>query len=434
MAELNRSEVDFPIFLLEKIVASQFESFLKNLNGNYNDENRKNVKFRTSGSRTKKLINFLSDTEKVSNSKDRKKLFNEFKDFLINQIKYNSTRIVITIPLNILRNSTILKVDSLENFTGKSISQMTFNKVLDQKGKKKDFTKFYQNVECLENEVLAIKSCFLRKVEYSVYNETDNRNGNTIEKKVQKHEYVWTEILPKEKKLLINISNNKKNMFNNNFSGKPHEIYTYFLKILKQEFNIVETMYSEKETLFNIYKQLTEEAEKPYTEKIAPYNDDIDNFIKDMREKLNIKEGEKNDVNLELRIKKTFERALIQRKFLEFRNNENNMEGRVLKFSFSDISGGKVDASGDEEVSLDKCDVYFDTKETIHESQCLKSVTVEWFKLESVLGLSGVEEKIRKIEVRYSAFDEYYITHFMNDNVTEDVSEFVLPKFDKFKG
>lgn len=79
-------------------------------------------------------------------------------------------------------------------------------------------------------------------------------------------------------------------------------------------------------------------------------------------------------------------------------------------------------------MDLQDSDVYFDTKESIYFDQELSSIVVSWVNKSELK-----DDRFDNIEVRYTCYREFYITHFLRYNVREEIYEYVLPKFDEYK-
>ena len=153
-----------------------------------------------------------------------------------------------------------------------------------------------------------------------------------------------------------------------------------------------------------------------------------------MKEKLLINDIE--DIKLAYRIQKLFERNLIQKDFIKFRTKKVD-DGRILNISYSDDVGGNVKASSggsflngkaNQEFDLQDSSVYFDTKESIYNDRELSSITVSWVN-KSTLD----DDRFDTIDIRYSAYKNFYVTHFLRYNVREEIYDYVLPKFNEYK-
>ena len=86
-------------------------------------------------------------------------------------------------------------------------------------------------------------------------------------------------------------------------------------------------------------------------------------------------------------------------------------------------------SSQSKEVSMQRHDIYFDTKESIELQEQLNSIWVTWFKRNVIEG----EEKIYKIGMRYEAYDSYLVTHFMYTQPKREDCDYVLQKFSEFE-
>ncbi|MCP3741419.1 hypothetical protein [Rossellomorea sp. BNER] len=176
-----------------------------------------------------------------------------------------------------------------------------------------------------------------------------------------------------------------------------------------------------KSTLYKIAKDLTEKAEEPWRKEVEKHNDEIETFSQEMLSKL---EGIKPDVfDLEFRLKRLLERALIQSNFKKMKEKEPGKKGFVNAFHFSDRSGGKIKASSREkERAIDLSEIYYDTRDTIDKKKAYDIVWANWF----------VPGKKVSLSTRLEANDEFYQIHFYN-YLSEDELYYVLSEIKHFK-
>ncbi|XQY90685.1 hypothetical protein ACNRWW_14255 [Metabacillus sp. HB246100] len=176
-----------------------------------------------------------------------------------------------------------------------------------------------------------------------------------------------------------------------------------------------------KSTLYLIAKELTEKAEEQWRNEVQKYNENIQEFSQEIESKLN---GlDKNSFDLEFRLHRLLERALIQSNFEQIKQKEPGKKGFINAFHFSDKSGGKIKASSREkERAIDLSEIYYDTRDTIDKRKAYDTVWVNWF----------VPGKKVSLSTRLEANNEFYQVHFYN-YLNEDDYYYVLSEINYFK-
>ncbi|KRN83805.1 hypothetical protein IV75_GL000970 [Carnobacterium maltaromaticum] len=356
----------------------------------------------------------------------------DFEDFIISQVKYSTNRIIINAPLYVNADSIFYNHDLLINAITErekiEEEHICFNNILDSKLDDK-FKLIYRSITNDDNIVTIISLCYARNVEITRIRE----DVETIE---NKEEYVWIDIFPEEEYIQIHLADNPKNT-SNKLQSSAYSIFHYFKKKLMIDYRLSVGTQNEEVTLYKLYKYLTNNSEQPFIEKINPYNEEIKQFVEEMCAKLDYT-IKVDDLDLVKRTQKLFERALIQRSYDEFQTLDEGVDGKLETFIFVDETGGSVKTGGNKEITIDECDVYFDTKETVHSVKRLKAIWIDWIKINVSVkrNRNGEENEIKttnKIKVKYEAYDGFFVTHFIRKNVSKEDYDYVLPKFDEYK-
>ena len=287
-----------------------------------------------------------------------------------------------------------------------------------------DYILVYSNKEIFNDsdKIKIISLCYARE-KINISYDSNKEQIRTAEL-----DTIFIDIFPQEKFYRVHISNQGRTL-----EQQSNSITTkldFVSDKLKTLFDIKCTTASYKNTLYKIYRILTMKAEKNYVDKVNPETEHIIEFVKQVSSKIGYDDKGENSIDLEHRVTKIFERALIQQDYANFIKSTANREGFIDKFQYQDQSGGRVLASSQsKEVSMQRHDIYFDTKESIELQEQLNSIWVTWFKRNVIEG----EEKIYKIGMRYEAYDSYLVTHFMYTQPKREDCDYVLQKFSEFE-
>lgn len=399
----------------KRIHSRQFGDFLER-------ENQKKYRY----------LNIDQKIELAENLSDNDEAFkNRFNVFLIEQIKYTTNSNIVTVPIKIVGSKDVLssnaifesKVKSFKIMNG--ISSLT-DEILDQKFEEdvNDYILVYSNKEVVNNsdKIKTVSLCYARKK----INISFDSNKEQI--KTAELDTIFIEIFPQDKFYRVHISNIGRTL-----EQQSNSIVTkleFVADKLKTLFDVKSTNASYKNTLYKIYRILTMKAEKKYVDKVLPEKGNITELVKKVSSKIEYDDAGANSIDLEYRVIKIFERALIQQDYANFIKSTENREGFIDKFQYQDQSGGRVLASSkSKEFSMERHDIYFDTKESIELQKQLNSIWVTWFKRIVIEG----NETINRISVRYEAHDSYLVTHFIYGQANREESDYVFQKFSEFE-
>lgn len=214
---------------------------------------------------------------------------------------------------------------------------------------------------------------------------------------VEDTDYVWITIDIVNEQLFIAVRP-RGNL--NDTSSRTVAIFNYFANYLTDVFSLKYFSNDEmKYTLYNIFKELTTKAEKPYVEKVAPFFPEIEEFCQKVADGIGLPSSDA-PVNLPFRIRRLLERALIQNDFFNFKAYSNGKIGTVERFFYADETGAKVNATANEGDGIELNDIYFDTRDTIDDQRMFNKLWVKWF-------VPGGSEVDTKLEVT----SNYFLVH-----------------------
>lgn len=391
-------------YVSRKVNSQLFEEFLKSINFHYSGDKG------TKMYRMEKDLNAIEDQTELIEKQEQIALF------FSQQIKYYRNRLIISYPFRITADSGVYSVQNLENYTNLSIKDLNFsNMFLESFELNSNFKKVDQLIKVNNKDRLElIEIIYAREV----------KPFDSVSK--LKAEFVYIEVDFVTEEVKIHIENNGRNYLTD-LQGKPGSIYKYFQNELLRQFGIQRDIEPENQTLFKMYRELTSYAEKSYIQD----SNCIDSKIEDFKDKIfkELKLSQKDDlIKISNRIKNLFVRIMIQKDFDNFIGIQKKGIGRVKSLVFRDDDGGSIFANsgttndaGYDEIDLEKHKVYFDTKDSIYEAQELFQILIIW-NLQSA-----------RVKVRYTAYDEFLLTHFLKEPVSKEVYEDVFPKFRGFK-
>lgn len=410
-------ELDIPGHLLEKIDLITLKEFVKGEG------------FNVDGTKEMILSSFLNSINIEDDDVEKSFLISRYHNFLLKTLKHNNNRIVVTYPMLITRQSAYFSEANLMNSLQiDDISELNYSKVIfGETLKQEEFTEIFRHVNSEDGDIKLIEICYGR---IKIKTLDDGRTKTY-------YEYVWCEIDNVNKKFRIILSNSSIMISKDDKYGSNSLLRKGIEKLVSSSYGVLYSDFSNgKKTLFKMYKYLTAHIEEPYQKKVEPFDDEILSFANDMKGKLDIGDNENEDVGIYNRIKKLFERSLIYKDFENFRTRKVN-DGRIISVNYADEVGGNVKANSggsfrhhgkNKDLDLQDSRVYFDIKESIYKDEELNSIQVAWVNKSEL-----IDDRYSKIEVKYTCYENFYITHFMNSLVREEIYNYVLPKFDEYR-
>lgn len=366
------------------------------------------------------------------NMNDTNNLKDQFKLFLCEEAKYTVNRIVVTTPIKITSTSPLFDTNTFEEAFPEYAEYnniINFDDNMLDRYYREDplqYIQFLEEKQQQNGQITIISKAFVKK-KIQVKTITTDDDTDTITTPFL--DFVWIDVFPQKNYYRIHFSEGISSITNNG-QLTSEQIYDYFSNKIETLFKISTTMPSAEHVLYKIYKDLTNTAESPYVNRIANFNSKIDSFVSEISEDINYSDENIDGIDLNIRVKKLLERAIIQQDFQTYVETTHNREGFIDKFQYQDSTGGRVLASSnDASFDMSKHDIYFDTKETININKMLNTLWVRWFRNEFI----DEANITTQIKVRYEAHPRYYVTHFLFSHVSKEVCEYVLPKFDEYE-
>ncbi|MGG0188247.1 hypothetical protein [Bacillus rhizoplanae] len=373
--------------------------------------------------------------ERLEQAVDSDESFKEhFNQFIIDEISNGKNRQVFICNFSIESLAIISNYSSLKaKLSAQGLPVENINRLLDKDVE--DGEMVYFNVETdtrNADKVIKISIAFLNEVPVEVEIE-----GTTVVKTLSN--YVWIDILPEKKYLKIKVRPICANYMMNLEGSK--RVFDYYWDFLKNKLGIVFTDMSEtKNTLYSMFKELTEKAEAPYTKKVNSIVPEIDKQVSKLANSIGLT-NHKDPVDVSNRLARLIERALILSDLKSYKGYNVGKIGIVDRIDFSDQSGARVNAlSGDEGIEV--ADIYFDTRETLDELKQLNKIWISWFvpaEKFSLINETGDKKsqsapKIEKIETRIEVMSNRVAVFFLNEqSVPKEVQDHVLSLFREFE-
>ncbi|NBA63080.1 hypothetical protein [Enterococcus mundtii] len=397
-----------PRFIEDEMRNEYLKSILKKHDVNY------------SGLKRDELLNSfysLVQNEKITSDK--------FWDIVANVFKYGNNRIIISNLVSIHPSAKYLSRTGLEECLSKVNEPLGRYNILNEIDLESRFIKdtlVFQNILYDENEdPVNIDRCYCRTEQ--VTNSTD-QEGNTITSTVRV--FTWLKFDFLEKKLSVHTRT--PNISNLQQSVALSKVNSNFIGILKKTFNFtVQNVIHEKTTLYNIYKEMTDTAERPFREKVNSFRNEFQTFYTSMNKKLDYN-ADSDDIKLLDRMIRLYERGLITQNEDLYSKYYDGKLGIIQRIVFCDKTGANVSAKTKElEENISNYDIYFDTRDTLDEKQTLDKLWALWYYVPE-----GKRKK-KDYLVKFEVYNDYYITHFIGPFLTQEVADYVFSKFREFE-
>jgi len=335
-----------------------------------------------------------------------------FYDYLAHELRYGQNRSLFITRINsasLHKVKDILRLKAALQTAG--LKDEEFSDYVDSFPTSEDPELVHLEIERDGAEVKKIILCFSNLIMV-------NRITEDGMVSVEDTDYVWITIDIVNEQLLIAVRP-RGNL--NDTSSRTVAIYNYFTHYLTDVFSLKYFSNDEmKYTLYNIFKELTTKAERPYVEKVEPYLPQIEEFCHQVAAGIGLPSSVA-PVNLPFRIKRLLERALIQNDFFNFKAYSKGKIGTVERFFYADETGAKVNATANDGDGIELNDIYFDTRDTIDDQRMFKKLWVKWF-------LPNENEIDTKLEVTSS----YFLVH-INRYHSGDEQNYVLSTIEAFK-
>lgn len=263
--------------------------------------------------------------------------------------------------------------------------------------------------------VKLIALCFARSMTVEVETTDDEGEVTLIEKQVI--DYFWVDIVVPDRRIIIKVRSR------GGFGTYEKEVYAEIYNLVAETFSIPPvTMYYTTNTIYKIFKNLTETAEKPFREKLSVLNTNIDQFAQRCANTIGI-QNYLSPIDLPHRLSRLFERALIYDNLVQYQAYAEGKIGIISRIAFSDETGAKVNARSGDADGIEMADVYFDTRDTIDLLKNVDRIWVNWFI-----------NRDSKVETKLEGTLKYYLVHFTRGYTTKEVEDYVLSQIKRFEG
>lgn len=262
--------------------------------------------------------------------------------------------------------------------------------------------------------VKLIALCFARSMTVEV-EATDDEGEVTLTEK-QVIDYYWVDVLVPDRCIIIKVRSR------GGFGTYEKDVYAEIYDLIAEIFSIPPvTMHYTTNTIYKIFKDLTQTAEKPFREKLSVLDEDIDQFAQECANTIGI-QNYRSPIDLPHRLSRLFERALISGNFSQYQAYAEGKIGIISRIAFSDETGAKVNARSGDADGIEMADIYFDTRDTIDLLKNVDRIWVNWFI-----------NRDSKVETKLEGTAKYYLVHFTRGYTTKEVEDHVLSQIKRFE-
>ncbi|MDR0271004.1 hypothetical protein [Paenibacillus sp.] len=338
-----------------------------------------------------------------------------WEEFLVDELKHGHNRSVYRSKLNSASLTKIKTVGRLnDSFQTAGYPVDEFSMLKDTYPDSDDPELVHYSVILDKDNVQKIEMCFA----YRILTNRVVLEGIVIQD--DETDYVWIEINIIAGLLTISLRP-RGNMTES--SGHTYQLFEKYSSLLTDLFSI---RYLDNEdfkvVLFNVFKELTSRAETPYVQQVKPLEEEINEICDRFSETLGLP-NKLEPINLPLRIRRLFERALIQNDFFNFKSYSEGKLGTIEKFHYADDTGARINASANDGDGIELSDIYFDTRDTIEDQRSFNKLWVKWFLPDS---------PTKYVDVRLEGHPKYYLIHFFKYLSGGD-KEYVLSTVEAFR-
>lgn len=347
-----------------------------------------------------------------------------FWTYVAKVFKYGNNRIILTSYVNINPTSDILMQTSLERrLNSKSEPSGKYNKLIElsEQDRFVDDTLVYQDISIdEEQQVQSIERCYCRTETVFITDDQGETSSSLL--------YFFTWVNLNVLNRIITIHTRNPGISHLHESRAINTVHEKFIQIFKDLFSLsIQNIVHQKRTLYNIYKEMTDTAEKPFREKVDRYKKDFEDFYTTMNSKLNYR-SDIDSIKLLDRMIRLYERGLITQNEDLYTQYHDGKYGIVQRIVFCDNTGANVSAKVKEiEQNISNYDIYFDTRDTLDEKKMLDKLWVVWYY--TPIGKQTKRDFLVKFEIQ----DDYYVSHFIGPYLMEEVANYVFSKFREFE-
>lgn len=342
--------------------------------------------------------------------------------FIADEIAHGKNRMLFVSSFPESSIPYIQDVDKVKAYLDKNhFPQENFNN-LRTTSSPDDTTLVYLDMKIIQSIVTKISMCFATP---DIISGLTDSEGEPLPPR-KETDYIWVDILTEEPKIIIKMRQ-KSNPFGNS-NPRIKELYDEVSTKVRETFSLAPvTMSGIKNTFYVMFKDLTETAEKPFTDKVNPFKEEISIIARDLATKIGL-ENLDHPLDLPHRLVRLLERALIQQDFDSYEKYFAGKRGIVNRIYYSDATGASINArSSEREEGIAVADIYFDTRESIENRKILDKIWVQWFYKENE------EKEPRQIETKFEAYKEHYVIHFLYAYTTKEIQDHVLSNFKHYE-
>lgn len=358
---------------------------------------------------TENLSVYFEHLNKISLGSKKEEL-KKFSSFLISKLKYNFNRVELKSAL-LPKTTEIKTLDEVSQLWGIAPAEINYNKIL-QVHFGTQFKEVYRRVTTNKGttNVNSIEIGFARKIQ-------------KVDQKEPSLEFVWIEI--NDRIVLIHLPTNTQNSLDS-LSTIPIKTGEYLRKLMEKKYNLFLSPNQNEKTIFNLYKSLTNDAERVYKLQV---NDKLGPKVSSFSEQcLKALDNHNDLINVKSRISALFVQNEIRANFNYFKSQMQKLPGSIRALTYSDnhgsrsqISAGATNrwgwANPGNEINIEDSDAYFDTRSTILRDKVLKSILISW-----------KANNDSSTAVRYTAYDYFIESHILTKKITKELMDNVFSK------
>lgn len=355
------------------------------------------------------LRNFLRPLPSIASSGVKNELINRieeainnnvlpketFAEFLSHELRYGHNRVLFITRIN---SATLHKI---KDFSRLKEALKTADLPNEEFSDYIDFVPHSEKPELVHLEINRVGASVQQIVLCFANMVLVNRTTGEMTSSLEDTDYTWVTIDIINEQLIVALR--PRSNFSNETSAKSVATFVYYTNYLSQIFSLKYFSNDEmKSTLYNIFKEMTTKAERPYVEKVRPLESEITKFCNEVAASIGLSSCEQ-PVNLPFRVRRLLERALIQEDFLNFKAYSIGKVGTVERFLYADETGARVNATTDDSEGIGLKDIYFDTRDTIDDQKTFNKLWIQWFY---------DSDPQNNISTKLEVTSKYYIIHF----------------------
>ncbi len=338
-----------------------------------------------------------------------------FAEFLSHELRYGHNRVLFITRIN---SATLHKI---KDFSRLKEALKTAGLPNEEFSNYIDFVPHSDKPELVHLEINRVGAAVQQIVLCFANMVLVNRTTGEMTSSLEDTDYAWVTIDIINEQLIVALR--PRSNFSNETSAKSVATFDHYTNYLSRIFSLKYFSNDEmKSILYNIFKEMTTKAERPYVEKVRPLESEITRFCNEVAASIGLPSCEK-PVNLPFRVRRLLERALIQEDFFNFKAYSIGKVGTVERFLYADETGARVNATTDDSEGIGLKDIYFDTRDTIDDQKTFNKLWIQWFY---------DSDPQNNISTKLEVTSKYYIIHFYKYH-TGDEQKHVLSAIETFK-